>query len=290
MGGDASMTSPATAWFSAARARRRPPSARRALIGVLNTVGVLVVLVVVWEVAATLGKIVFFPPPSKIVTYARTLFFGGSPETLFLTEAITVDAAATIGRVLLGFALGALGGIVIGTIVGRSIAAREFSDPIVEFLRSIPATATLPLFIILLGGGDGMRVAFIAYGVSWFVLINTAAGVSSIHRTALDMGQIFRLPRRRVLFGIILPAAAPKIFAGLRISLTGALLLAVVSEFILATNGIGYQLLVAQSAFAINAMWSWMLLLAVLGFLLNTILEAIETRLLAWDRMARTAA
>src|SRR3546814_7890372 len=115
---------------------------------------------------------------------------------------------------VIGFLIGAVWGVVVGTAMGLNRAARETVTPIVEFLRSIPATATLPLFIILLGGGDDMRIAFIAYGVSWFVLINTASGVGSIASTMLDMGRVFKISPARRLFSIILPGAMPKIFAG----------------------------------------------------------------------------
>ncbi len=206
-----------------------------------------------------------------------------------MTPALTVDTWGTLSRLLVGFVLGSVFGILIGMAIGRSIVVRDLTNPIVEFLRSIPATATLPLFIILLGGDDAMRIAFIAYGVSWFVIINTAAGVSSVHITQIEMGQIFKVSRAGVLLRIVLPAALPKIFAGLRIGITAALLLAVVSEFILATNGIGYQLVIAQATFALRSMWSWMLLSAVLGLVLNLILELLEFILLRWDRESRAA-
>lgn len=262
---------------------------RRLLSGFLYGFGALIVLLVLWQFAATTWRSLFFVPPLTIWTNSLKLFFGGSPETLFLTPAITVDLAATLGRMLIGFLLGSVVGIVAGTVIGRIIAVRELTDPIVEFLRSIPATATLPLFIILLGAEDGMRIAFIAYSVMWFVLINTASGVASIHRTLLDTGKAFRVPRAKVFFRIILPAAMPKIFAGLRIGSTVALLVAVVSELMLASNGIGYRLIIAQAQFRMADLWSWIVLLAIIGFLLNTVMELIERRLLAWDRLARVS-
>ena len=264
-------------------------SRARALgLKVLNLSGALVVLVGLWQWAASGASSVFFPAPLDIAKQAHRMFLTGPASELYMTRAVTVDISQTLWRLLLGFAIGSLVGVVIGIAVGRSRSTREFADPIIEFLRSVPATATLPLFIILLGGDDAMRVAFIAYGVSWFVLINTAAGVSAIHATPLALGQVFRMPAWKVLLRIILPAASPKIFAGLRISLTGALLLAVVSEFMLATNGIGYQLIQSQTRFAIKDMWAWMLVLALLGFALNAVLEAVEHRFLAWDKLART--
>lgn len=250
--------------------------------------GLLVILTTAWQVATVVARSPFFPTPTAIVTNAGRLFFGAQAQTLFLTPAITVDAASTIWRMLAGFALGAVFGILVGSLMGLSRVAREVASPIVEFLRSVPAAASLPLFIILLGGDDQMRIAFIAWGCSWFVVVNTAAGVASIHPTLLSVGTAFRISQTRSFLSIVLPAAMPKIFAGLRIALTSALLLAVVSEFFLAADGIGFALIQSQRRFQLMDMWSWMLMLAVLGLLLNTLLELIENRTLAWYRLSKS--
>lgn len=263
---------------------QRPPRNRKALISLAYFVVPLVVLVGLWQLATTLAPSPFFPPPFAIFTNLWDLLFGG-PQ--FFTDVFYQDFLTTVGRMLAGFAIGTAWGIVVGTAMGLSRGARETVTPIVELLRSIPATATLPLFIILLGGGDDMRVVFIAYGVSWFVLINTAAGVGSIHKTMLDLGRVFKISRTRRLFSIILPAALPKIFAGVRIASTAALLLAIVSEFMLASNGIGFQLIQSQGRFQLLNMWSWMLALAVLGLLINTLLDYLEGRVLAWHTLSR---
>lgn len=275
----------------AALALRPSPRRRLARFGMrlVYGFGALIVLVAIWQVVTTAWPSLFFPPPSRIWDNSIKLFFSGPPEALFLTDAVTVDIAGSLSRLLIGFVLGSVAGILFGAAIGRSAIVREVTDPIVEFLRSIPATATLPLFIILLGGDDGMRVAFIAYAVMWFVLINTAAGVGAIHATMLDLGRVFRISRPRMLLRVIIPAALPKIFAGLRIGATVSLLAAVVSELMLATNGIGYRLVIAQTQFKMADLWSWIVLLAVLGFVINTVMEIIETRLLGWDRLARVS-
>jgi len=257
---------------------------RNALVSLAYFVVPLVVLVALWQLVTIYNPSPFFPPPIAIAQNLGFLLFGGSAV---FTPVFYEDFLSTVGRMLLGYAIGAVWGVVIGTAMGLSRGARETVTPIVEFLRSIPATATLPLFIILLGGGDDMRVVFIAYGVSWFVLINTASGVGSIHKTMLDLGQVFRVHPVRRLFSIVLPAASPKIFAGLRIASTAALLLAIVSEFILASNGIGFQLIQAQGRFQLLNMWSWMLALAILGLIINFLLDFIEGRVLAWHRLSR---
>lgn len=279
------VTTPRSVYTHSIPVSRRPRRGKKALISLAYFAVPLIVLVALWQLATTLAPSPFFPPPLAIAENLWTLLFGGDQ---LVTEVFTNDFLSTVGRMLLGFAIGSAWGIAVGTGMGLSRAARETVTPIVEFLRSIPATATLPLFIILLGGGDDMRVVFIAYGVSWFVLINTAAGVGSIHKTMLDLGRVFRVSPVRRLFTIILPAAMPKIFAGLRIASTAALLLAIVSEFMLATNGIGYQLVQAQGRFQLLNMWSWMLALAILGLLLNSLLDFIEGRVLSWHKLSRS--
>ncbi|QJU54151.1 ABC transporter permease [Herbiconiux sp. KACC 21604] len=280
-------TAPTTAPSAASRAagrRDRPRHGRSILVSIAYFIIPLAVLVALWQIATALWPSPFFPQPSAIGQNLLRLLFGGEQ---LATPVFTGDFLTTVGRMLAGYAIGAAWGVVVGTAMGLSRASRETVTPIVEFLRSIPATATLPLFIILLGGGDDMRVIFIAYGVSWFVLINTAAGVGSIHRTMLDLGKVFKISPVRRLFSIVLPAASPKIFAGLRIASTAALLLAIVSEFILATNGIGFQLIQAQGRFQLLDMWSWMLALALLGLLLNSLLDLVEGRVLSWHRLSR---
>jgi len=269
----------------AVRASSRRPRWRRGLVSLAYFVIPLAVVIGVWQlVTMLLPPAPFFPQPFAIFANLWKLLFGGPGG---VTKVFTDDFLTTIGRMLLGYVIGAAWGVVVGTLMGLYRYARETVSPIVEFLRSIPATATLPLFIILLGGGNDMRVVFIAYGVSWFVLINTASGVGAINKTLLDLGKVFRISPARRLFRIILPAAMPKIFAGLRIASTAALLLAIVSEFMLATDGIGYLLVQAQGRFQLLNMWSWMVALAILGLLINFLLEWIEGRVLAWHKAAR---
>lgn len=282
------MTLPTTSMPATPKAKPTAAAVLRTLlVKFLFGFGLLIVLIALWQFGTSTWKSLFFPPPSTIWDAIVKTFFSGEPETLFLTKAMTVDVASSLGRLLVGFVLGSVVGVLIGTAIGRSMALREVTDPIVEFLRSIPATATLPLFIILLGGDDGMRIAFIAYAVMWFVLINTASGVSSIHPTVIDVGRAFRIPRWKVLLRMVIPAAMPTIFAGLRIGATVSLLAAVVSELMLATNGIGYRLVLAQTGFRMAELWAWIILLAIIGFLINTLMEVLERRLLGWHRLAR---
>ncbi|GAB3615574.1 ABC transporter permease [Okibacterium endophyticum] len=246
--------------------------------------GLLAVLVAIWQLVTVTVRSPFFPAPLDIGLNLLEMITTGEAAN---GSPIAADIGGSVGRLLAGFAIGSAGGVLIGVAMGLWRPVSELTTPIVEFLRSVPATASLPLFIILLGGDNAMRVAFIAWGVSWFVVVNTASGVSTIPPMLLQVGASFKVHGAKRLFGIVLPAASPKIFAGLRIALTASLLLAVVSEFLLATDGIGFQLVQAQRRFQLLDMWSWMLVLGVLGLLLNTLLELIENRVLGWHRIAR---
>ena len=239
---------------------------RRVLVSLGYSVLPVIVLLLLWNP--------FFPAPSAII---GNLFTRGLAENWLMR-----DLLPSLGRIALGALFGSLWGVALGVWMGLRGSVRATVSPAVEFLRSIPATAVLPLFIVLFGGGDDMRVIFIAYGVSWYVLINTIAGVRSVDPAAVNMARSFRVSGPRIVFRVVIPAALPKIFAGFRIASTAALLLAIVSEFMLSTNGIGYQLIQTQARFQLLDMWSWMLVLAVLGLIINFTLEAVEHRVLRW--------
>jgi len=275
-----------TATQAARTIAEKPRRARRpGLVRSATAVAVLVGIVILWQIGTMAAGQRFFPTPLEIIE--------NTPGVLFQTGAgndaapFFADVLPSLARMAAGFLGGTVAGVLLGAFLGWFGPARDYAAPITEFLRSVPATAVLPIFIMLLGIGSNMQILFISWGVMWFVLINTTAAVAEIHPTVLDMTKTFRIPKAKVLLRIVLPAASPKIFAGMRIGLTAAMILFVTSEFMGATNGIGYQLIVTQSRFQVLDMWSWMLVIAVAGFLANTILEAIEARVLRWHTASR---
>jgi ABC-type nitrate/sulfonate/bicarbonate transport system permease component len=248
---------------------------------------VLVTLVALWQVAAVAGDSLFFPPPLEILERARSLWLSGPASSLFLTDAVFDDVVPSLARMLGGWLIVVVVGVGAGLVAGRSRAVAETIDPVVEFLRATPAPALIPVFIILFGTDTTMRVSLIAFGSLWPVLLNTMDGARGVDATQLATARAFGVPRRAQLLRIVLPAAAPKIFAGLRVSLGLALILMVVSELVASTNGIGHHIVQAQRVFALADMWAGILLLGVLGYVLNAALVAVEARILAWHRGAR---
>jgi ABC-type nitrate/sulfonate/bicarbonate transport system permease component len=276
--------------------RRRPsvPSGKRSrsiLGGIALRWSVFAVAVALWQLAtATVvpeDYRLFFPPPTTIAKTGLHTWFSGPVSHAFLSSTAVDNMLPSLGRLLGGWALAAVAGILIGVLLGRSKHAIEYVDPLIQLGRSIPAPALIPVFIVLFKLGTTMQVAVIVFGVIWPILLNAIEGARSVEPLQLDIARVFKLTFLERLRLITIPAAAPKIFAGLRISLSLSIILMVTSEMIGATNGVGYFLASARKSFLLPEMWSAIVLLGILGYVLNTVFLWIERRLLAWHRGAR---
>jgi ABC-type nitrate/sulfonate/bicarbonate transport system permease component len=249
--------------------------------------GLGVVLVVFWQLAAMRVDSIFFPPPSEILQRATSLWLSGPPDRLFLTAGVFQDVLPSLSRVLGGWALAVIVGVPLGVLIGLSRSILDFLNPPLQFLRAVPGPALIPVFIILLGTDSTMRVTLIAFGSVWPILLNTIEGTSTIDPLQLDTARAFRLPLRARIWRIVLPAALPKIFAGMRVSLSLAVILMAVSELVASTSGIGYRIQHAQIMFLLTDMWCGIVLLGLLGFTLNWLFLKLENRVLAWHQGAR---
>jgi ABC-type nitrate/sulfonate/bicarbonate transport system permease component len=138
--------------------------------------------------------------------------------------------------------------------------------------------------------GTQVQVATIVFGIVWPILLNSIDGARNLDHLKLETATVFGVPAHLRLTRIILPAAAPKIFAGLRLSVSLALILMVISELKGSTEGIGYLLNLASNNADMPAIWAGVLLLGVLGFTFNTLFLMVERRVLAWHRAARRIA
>jgi ABC-type nitrate/sulfonate/bicarbonate transport system permease component len=141
--------------------------------------------------------------------------------------------------------------------------------------------------LLVFGIGDTAKVFLIVLGCVWPILLGTIDGVSGIDPVTGDTARAYGIAGPRRLFGITLPAASPQIVAGMRTSLSLAVILMVVSEMVGSTDGVGHFIVEAQRSFAITDMWSGILLLALIGYVLNLAFELGERRVLRWHRMRR---
>jgi ABC-type nitrate/sulfonate/bicarbonate transport system permease component len=273
-----------TSWIGVAR---RPQRDYRRVREFAIRWGALLALGVLWEIAARLAGSPFFPPISRVLERFADLWLSGPPTSLFLTERVATEIVPSLSRMLGGWSVAVILGVLLGVAIGRSRVVGDFVEPIVHFVRAIPPPALIPVFLILFGFGTEMRVTLIAFAVIWPVLLNTIDGVRSVESLHLDTGRVFEFDRRKVFFGIILPSAAPKIFAGMRVSLAVAIIVMVISEMVGEPGGIGSVILGAQRTYRMADMWAGILLLGMLGYVLNALLALVESRVTSWHRGSR---
>jgi ABC-type nitrate/sulfonate/bicarbonate transport system permease component len=235
-----------------------------------------------WQLRASASGSTFFPPPSAIVSRMHRLWFSGPAAHLFLTPDATGNILPSLGRVLAGLAIAAAIGMPLGVALGRSPVVTSYLSPLLQFARALPVVTMAPVFIVLFKIGTQMEIATIAFGTVWPILLNTIDGAATVDPVQLETGRAFRLSAWQRLVWLIVPAALPKAFAGLRLSLSLSLILMVFAELVGSSSGIGYEMSNAANAFDMTFLWSTIVLLGILGYLLNALLGGAERLLLAW--------
>jgi ABC-type nitrate/sulfonate/bicarbonate transport system permease component len=233
------------------------------------------VLLVLWQLLADRQFIspVFFPTPSRTLTELYRQVAEGT---------IWAPLVATALRMFYGWALASLLGVVIGAAVGSSRAARDFLEPLLEFMRPLPASAIIPAAILFLGLSNAMSISVIAFGAVWPVLLASVHGFSSVEPQLLEVCGALRLSRAQFIVKVAAPSALPDILAGARVSLAISLILAVVTEMQASQPGLGQNILLAQRSFRSPELYAGIVMLGLMGFVVNYAILKGEERLLRW--------
>jgi ABC-type nitrate/sulfonate/bicarbonate transport system permease component len=241
----------------------------------------LAALMLLWQLSALYWvQSTNWPPFTQVL---RAL-----AEGLHSGELLQVFGSSLV-RMATGFAIGCVAGVAVGLAMAHSRWLHAALSPLVELLRPIPIPALVPPLILLLGLDDAMKITVVAFSVFFPVLINTVAGVRSVDPVALQVARTFQAGGWRTVASVVLPAALPYITAGMRVALALALIVTVVAEMIAGSAGIGYYLMTMQYAMRAGDMYASILLLALLGYVLNRGMLAIERRLLHWYHRAEAA-
>lgn len=241
-----------------------------------------IALLAIWEGGAIVGVVDtrFFPAPTTIFAALGDLLRTGELQG---------HIAISLQRIAVGFALGAIPGIVLGLAIGLVPVVRAILQPLVDATFPIPKIAILPMVIMLFGIGEGSKYAIIAIAVLFLVLINTEAGVRNIDRIYLDVGRNYGASRLMFFTDIAFPGALPLIMAGLKLGMGVALIIIVSAEFVGARNGIGYLIWNSWSTFQVDRMYAGLMVTAILGFVSAVLLSALERALVPWKTAQRTA-
>jgi ABC-type nitrate/sulfonate/bicarbonate transport system permease component len=192
------------------------------------------------------------------------------------------DVLVLLRTTAIGFALAAVVGIVLGVLMARIRFVWALLEPVIELLRPIPIAAFIPILVLFLGIEDKMKIGAIFFAGIFPILLNSYAGASSISPSMRDTARTFRLSWFQTTKEIVVPAAAPLIFVGLRISMSICLIIAVVAEMIAGNNGLGYFILNSEQMFDIQDMYVGIFTIALVGYLLNFAFLLIEKTVLRW--------
>lgn len=192
----------------------------------------------------------------------------------------------SLGRDGAGFALGALGGVALGCLLGISRWAERLVGPSFHTVRQISLFAWLPLLSTWLGYGELSKVVFIALSTLYPVVLGTFEGVRGVSQAHAEVARVYRFTRIQLLFRLVLPAAAPQIATGLTLGLVYAWVATIGSEFLLANwgNGLGNTIIKGRAAFNVELIIVGMLAIGAIGAALNHVAARIEARALRWQQ------
>ena len=254
---------------------------RRALLRLLFVVALPALLVVVWWFASAGSTDVYWPPLRTILETFPEVWTG---------ERLRSDVLPSLLRLVAGYTLAAVAGVVLGTVIGSYRRVRAVCEPVLEFLRAVPPPVLIPVITLFAGIDDTMKITVIASGCVWPVLLNTVEGVRAVDPVLAETARSYGITGAARLRAVVLPSAGPQIFAGLRQALSVAIILMVISEMSAASNGLGFTIVQFQRGFAIPDMWTGILVLGLLGFVLSVLFQFVERRVLGWYHGLRAAA
>lgn len=252
----------------------------RRLIEVGLTLAAPVILLATWELISRSGRVnpIFWPPPSSL---------WDTSVSMVRDDGLIGDIRISLVRIIGGFLLGAIPGIILGLAMGLSWPIRVFMMPIATALYAIPKIALLPLVIIALGTGESAKFAIVAISIFFLVALNTMSGVMTLDPIYSDVAHNFGASKLQVFRGVALPGSLPSIFTGLRLALGFSLIVIVGTEFLSPRQGVGALIWESYNILAIKKMYVGLIVTAVLGWLLILALDLVERFVVPWNRSAR---
>lgn len=252
---------------------------RRVLLG-LSTV---IVLLVLWYVLTTVTETINtgrFPSPEDVWIAARQIAVKG-----YANGRLHVHLLYSLKQVAMGFLFAAAVGVPLGLLMGWSRRAEAVINPIFLLIRPVPPLAWIPLAILWLGLGDAAKVMVIFFAAFVPAVINSYTGVRSIPTPIVEAARMLGTPRMTLVAEVLVPAALPSIFTGLRLALQASWTTLVAAELVGAVAGLGRILNVAQQDIYPGMILFAMVWVAILGYATTKLLALVEDRALAWSQV-----
>ena len=239
-------------------------------------------LLAIWHFATVNRPASLIPPPHDVWLELQDLAFGGINDDAY-SKTLHIHLLASMSRVYGGFAMALAVGLPLGMLIGRVTLVRLLVDPTIQILRPIPVTAWLPLAMIIFGLGPRSAVFLVFLGAFYPILVNTIFGVRSVEPRLFEAASMLGCTGSAQFFRVVLPAALPSIFTGMRLGLGFAWVVIVVGEMTGVQTGLGAIIMEARQLSRTEIVISGMIVIGVFGFLSDQLVMLIGRRLLAWS-------
>ncbi len=239
-------------------------------------------ILVAWHLATSGQAYSLIPPPRDVAIALWDLAVGGINDDAF-SASLSTHVLASAGRVYGGFGLAVLVALPLGLMIGRIPLVRQMVDPMLQILRPIPVTAWLPLAMILFGIGPRSAFFLVFLGAFYPVLLNTVFGVRSVEPRLFEAASMLGCRGSAQFAKVVLPAAMPAIFTGLRLGLGFAWVVIVIGEMTGVLTGLGALIMEARQLSRTEVVICGMIAIGVAGFVSDRLIMLIGRRLLAWS-------
>lgn len=236
-----------------------------------------VVLFIVWDLAVRLGfiKPILLPTPADTVAALITGLAGGP---------LLTDFAMTVWRTLQAFLIAAVVGVPLGVLLGSNEKAYRSVEFLIDFFRSTPSSALIPLFLLIFGVSDVNKVAIAAFGALLIVVFNSAYGVINARKQRVMAARVMGASRWQIFKDVLVWESLQPSFVGLRSAVSMALVIVIVAEmFIGSDTGLGHRIIDAQQVLNVKSMYAAILAAGALGYALNILFLVAERRIVHWS-------
>lgn len=251
--------------------KKKRRSQRSGKMLALNVISILAGIGIWWALSLAGFRL---PTPPQVLERAIQLIADGT---------LIADAGASLGRVLAGFALGTALAIPVGFLMGWYSVARGLMEPWIQFFRTIPPLAIIPLVLVLMGIGEEPKIFVIFLAAFLSCVISTYQGVVNVDRTLINAARVLGTKDAGIFARVVIPASTPFILVGMRIGLGAAWATVVAAELIAAQVGLGYRMQAAQLYYDLPTIFVGLITIGILGLLMDRILLFAEIKLTGWQ-------
>ncbi|MDM0107318.1 ABC transporter permease [Variovorax sp. J22R24] len=236
-----------------------------------------VVLFIVWDLAVRLGfiKAILLPMPADTIGTLLSGLAGGP---------LLTDFAVTVWRTLQAFLIAAIVGVPLGVLLGSNEKAYRSVEFLIDFFRSTPSSALIPLFLMIFGVSDVNKVAIAAFGALLIVVFNSAYGVMNARKQRVMAAKVMGASRWQIFRDVLVWESLQPSFVGLRSAVSMALVIVIVAEmFIGSDSGLGHRIINSQQVMNVKDMYASILAAGALGYALNILFLLAERRIVHWS-------